>query len=177
MRLLHIVRHRTAASAKCILGFIAIASTYEPPPMHAWWNGEIEHASRTLPGFTTVLNRVRLRPASSCKTRPSCEIHAYTTTDQSQRDDVIRMYGVTMTMGFPLKFPPSFLTLMLEFICKQLHWSSSSCLVEQQHRYSSVTKLFRFCQNLQNVVIFAIQLHSLPHHRYTKWGFNKGYKP
>ena len=35
VRLLHIVRHRTAASAKCILGFIAIASTHEPPPMHA----------------------------------------------------------------------------------------------------------------------------------------------
>ena len=51
----HIVRHRTAASAKCILGFIGVASTHEPPPMHARWNGEIEHASRTLPGFTTVL--------------------------------------------------------------------------------------------------------------------------
>ena len=35
MRLLHIVRHRTAASAKCILGFIAVASTHEAPPMRA----------------------------------------------------------------------------------------------------------------------------------------------
>ena len=33
-----------------------VPSPHKSPPMHPWWNGQFKDASRTLPGFMTVLD-------------------------------------------------------------------------------------------------------------------------